>query len=80
MERLEMHTKYRSGNLMGRDYAEDLDVDGKIISELILRKWVGRCGLGSSGSGYGRVAGSCGHGNETSGSIQAGNFLTGRMT
>jgi hypothetical protein len=32
--------------------------------------------LDSSGSGEGPVAGSCEHGNETSGSIKAGNFLT----
>jgi hypothetical protein len=30
---------------------EDLGVDGRIILEWILRKYVGRCGLCSSGSG-----------------------------
>jgi hypothetical protein len=33
------------------------------------------CGLDSSGSGQGPVAGCCEHGNETSGSIKGGEFL-----
>jgi hypothetical protein len=36
---------------------------------------VGRCGLDSSGSGWGPVAGSCEEGNEPSGSIEGGEFL-----
>jgi hypothetical protein len=36
---------------------------------------VGVCGLHSSGSEEGPVAGSCEHGNETSGSINGGEFL-----
>jgi hypothetical protein len=36
---------------------------------------VGRCGLDSSGSGCGPVAGSCEHGNETLRSIKGGEFL-----
>jgi hypothetical protein len=36
-----------------------------------------RCGLDSSGSGSGLMAGSCEHGNEPSCYIKAGNFLTG---
>jgi hypothetical protein len=45
------------------------------------RRWedntgMGRCGLDSSGSGHGPVAGSCEHGNEPSGSIiKGGEFL-----
>jgi hypothetical protein len=35
---------------------------------------VGWRGLDASGSGYGPVAGSCGHGNEPSGSIKRGGF------
>jgi hypothetical protein len=34
-----------------RDCSEDLDMDERIISEWILRKWLGRCGLDASGSG-----------------------------
>jgi hypothetical protein len=33
------------------------------------------CGVDSSGSGKRPVAGSCEHGNETSGSIRSGEFL-----
>jgi hypothetical protein len=32
-------------------------------------------GLDSSGSGFGPVAGSCEHGNETTGSTKSGKFL-----
>jgi hypothetical protein len=33
------------------------------------------CGLDSSGSGLGPLAGSCEHSNETLGSIEVGKFL-----
>ena len=33
-------------------------------------------GLDGVGSGYGRVAGTCGYGEELPGSINTGNFLT----
>jgi hypothetical protein len=36
---------------------------------------VGSCGLDSSDPGYGPVAGSCEHGNESSGSIKGRKFL-----
>jgi hypothetical protein len=36
---------------------------------------VGSCGLDSSGSGYGPVAGPCEHGNEPSGSIKREELL-----
>jgi hypothetical protein len=36
---------------------------------------VGRCGLDSSVSGYGPVAGSCEYSNEPSNSIKGGKFL-----
>jgi hypothetical protein len=36
---------------------------------------VGRCGLDSSGSGQGPVAGSCEHGSVPSGSIKGGEFI-----
>jgi hypothetical protein len=36
---------------------------------------VGRCGLDSSGSGSGPLAGSCEHGNEASVSIKGGEFV-----
>jgi hypothetical protein len=36
---------------------------------------VGRCGLYSSGSGEGPVAGCCEHGDESSGTIKCGQFI-----
>jgi hypothetical protein len=36
---------------------------------------MGKCGLDSSGSGWGSVAGSCKYNNEISGSIKVGKFL-----
>jgi len=60
---------------MERDHLKDLDVRRRIILEWILEKLVGRCGLDSSGSGYGPVAGCCEYGNEPPGSIKGGEFL-----
>jgi hypothetical protein len=37
---------------------------------------VGKCGLDSSGSGYGIMAGPCEHDNRPAGSIKAGRLLT----
>jgi hypothetical protein len=34
-----------------KNHLEDLDIDGKIILEFMLRNWSGICGLDSSGSG-----------------------------
>jgi hypothetical protein len=60
-----MRTQFWSENLKGRDNSEDLSVDGKITLDWIFREIrVGRCGLDSSGSGYGPVAGSCEQDNE----------------
>jgi hypothetical protein len=52
---------------------DDLDVNGRIILKYILRNRL--CGLNSSGSGQGPVAGSCEHGNEPSGFVKARNLL-----
>jgi len=35
---------------------------------------VSRCGLDAPGSGYGPMAGTCEHGNESSGSTKGGEF------
>jgi hypothetical protein len=53
----------------------DLDVDGKIILELILWEMVGNCVMDASESGQRLVMGSCKHGNEPSGSIKGEEFL-----
>jgi hypothetical protein len=63
-----------SGNLKGIDHSEDLDVDGRIILEWILVKYMENYGLDLSDSGKGPVA-CCEHGNELSVSIKSGEFL-----
>jgi len=75
MAEMKMHTKFKSGNLNGRDTLKDLHIHEKTILMMIIRnvkgsdetKWNGMawCGLVS----YGSVADSCNYGNELSGSI-----------
>jgi len=65
-----MHIQFWSDNLKGRDHSEDLGVDERISGE-----GVGGCGLDSSGSGQGPMAGSWEHGNELLGSTEDGEFL-----
>jgi hypothetical protein len=64
-------------NLLRRDYMGlACSMHGRIILECILGKQgVQRCGLDSSGSGKGSVAGSCEHGNKSLGSIIGGEYL-----
>jgi hypothetical protein len=38
MKKMRMHTKFLSESLKGRDHAEDLEVDGKILLQCILGK------------------------------------------
>jgi hypothetical protein len=59
----------------GRDQSEELPVDARVKLDGYLENRVGGCGLDSSGSGYGPVAGCCEHGNEPSGSIKVGAFI-----
>jgi hypothetical protein len=61
----------------GKSPHKDLGIHVKIILEWILETMMLGCGLDSPVSGQGAVAGRCEHGNEPSGSIKAGNFLTG---
>ena len=64
------------GNLKERDHSEDSGVDGRIILSWIFRTWNrGARGLDWSGSGYGKMAGSCKRGNKPQGSIKYGEFL-----
>ena len=39
--RVEVYTGFSWGNLRGRDYMEDPDVDGRIILKYIFAKWDG---------------------------------------
>jgi hypothetical protein len=50
-----------------RDQLEDLDIDGRIILKWVSRHMILRFGMDLSGSEYAQVAGSCEHGNESSG-------------
>jgi hypothetical protein len=67
-----MRTKFWSGNLKGRDYSEDLGIDGKIILEWILRKLEGKVWTVCIWLRIGTSGGLCKHGNEPSGSIKDG--------
>ena len=58
------------GSLMERDHFEDPDIDRRIISSWIFRKWGGLHGLDWSDSGQGQMTGSCKHSNESLGSIK----------
>jgi len=63
-----MRTTLWSENLRGRDYSEDLGLDGN-------RSYgnkIERCGLDPSDSECGPVAGSCEYGDEPLGSIKGG--------
>jgi hypothetical protein len=42
MEIKGLHTKFWSENLKGRDFLEDLDVNGRIFCKWILNKYDGR--------------------------------------
>jgi hypothetical protein len=64
--RLEIHIKFLSENLKGRNHSEGPGTGGRIILEWILGKEGGRVWTGfpdSSDCGYGQVAGSCEHDN-----------------
>lgn len=56
-----MHTKYKAGNLKGRDHLGGMSV-GLLLGRLIL-KWTlekqGVCGVDVTGSGWGVVTGFC---------------------
>jgi hypothetical protein len=63
----ELCTGFWWGSLREGDHWGDPDVDGRIILKWIFRKLEG-------------VAGTCGYGNELSGSINLGNLLTSCKT
>jgi hypothetical protein len=69
-ERREKCTTFWWESPKERDHLEDQGIDGKMGSEWILGRlgWVGGCGLDSTVSGQGPVAGCCECGDEPSGS------------
>jgi hypothetical protein len=77
-------TKYYLGDQMrsetsrgpeGKDYLQDLGLDGKIISKWIFNKWDGKAWIGLIWLRIGTGWGACECGNEHSGSIKCGEFL-----
>jgi hypothetical protein len=67
------------GSRRERDHWGDPDVDGRIILRGIFSKWKGVVGTGCSGLRIG-TGGRHLYGNELSGSINSGNFLTSCKT
>jgi len=59
----------------GNDHSEDLGIDMRIILDRMFGNRIARCGLESCGLGYGSVASSCQHGNESLDSIKGLEFL-----
>jgi len=72
MERGEVYTGVWWGNMRERDYLEDPDVDGRLIS---LGSGMWEQGVDRSGSGQGQVADTCKCGSEPPGSIKYGEFF-----
>ena len=68
------------GNLRERDHWGGPDADGRIILRSIFRKWEGVARTGWSWLRIGTGGGTCGYGDEPSGSKNAGNFLTSCRT
>jgi hypothetical protein len=67
-EKTEKCTRFWWGNPKERDHSNNQGVGGKMGSEWILGRLVWGCGLDSTRSGQGPVAGSCECGDEPSGS------------
>ena len=48
MEKRKGPYRFLMGNIRERDHLEELGVDGRIVSKLILKKWVGEARTGFS--------------------------------
>ena len=70
MGRREVCTGFWWGNLRERDHWGDPDVDGRTILRRIFRKWEGIVRTGWIWLRIKRGGGTCGYGNELSGSIK----------
>jgi hypothetical protein len=67
-ERREKCTRFWQESLKERDHWEDQGVVGGWDQSGCYGDWIGVCGLDSTGSGQGPVAGCCQSGDEPSGS------------
>jgi hypothetical protein len=74
-ERREKCTRFWWESPRESDHLEDQGVDGKMGSEWILGRLASGCGLDSTGSGQGPVAGCCECGDEPSGSCATYNAI-----
>jgi hypothetical protein len=63
------------GTLKGKDHSEELLIDGRIISKLVLGELGGRVWIGFMWLRIWASDGFCEHGNERSVSIKGGEFL-----
>jgi hypothetical protein len=70
-----MHIRLQPENLKEIDHLEDLGIVGKIILGSILEKYGAKLWIGFVCLRIGSMAGSCEHGNESSGSIKGEKFL-----
>jgi len=68
--RRDINTEFLWGYLKENDLLEDQGIDGRIILNASQRRRMGWCGLYSSSSGMGQVAGSCEHVNKSFGSME----------
>jgi hypothetical protein len=64
------------GDIMERGHLEDVGLDGRIILQWIFNEWDGEAWTVLVRFSIRQVAGTCECGNEPSGSIKCGNFLT----
>ena len=72
----ELPTGFWWGNTREGGNLVDPGVDGRIMLKWISEKWDGGHELDPSDSELRQVMGCCEYGNEPSGSIKCGNFLT----
>jgi hypothetical protein len=75
-----MRTKFLSEILKGRDFLEDLGVDGNIILKWILEKQGGMVRTGFIWLRIGTNGGTCEHGNGPKSCIKGVKFLTSLAT
>jgi hypothetical protein len=73
--REDVHTGFWWVNLREKDHLKNLGGDGRIILNVMSKKWDKGYGLDLYGSGWAQVAGSCECGNEPPSSIKCGEFL-----